>query len=248
MMLGRWDWLLVSIALATLASLTRWIVDRQVASGATVATQAWQLLERLLCAPWLVHTLRVIYAVGLPAAALLGHRALSATGLGLKPLPTTGTELVGVTNLSLPSWADWVSDLGTTATVAAGAWLLITLGERAARRWSTPDASRPPHSPFAALREAVIHQAHWAFYREPFIFTWGPVLGPWLGALPVLVEMLISPLFWERLHRGGGQARRAVLIRAGIFVASTLIILQTQNLWMALALDCVLGWLTAPQQ
>ena len=246
--LGRWDWLLVSVALATLGSLIRWLVKRQITAGPTLAVGAWQTLESLLSAPLLVHTLRVIYAVGLPAAALFGHRALSAKGLGLKPLPTIHAELIAGSNLSLPGWADWARDLGTTAAIAAALWLLITLGERAACRWATSPTSRSAARPLVALREAVIHQAHWAFYREPFTFAWGSALGPWLGALPVLIEMLISPLFWERLHQGDPQARRAILVRAGIYVASTLIILETHNLWMALAMDLLLGWLTAPQQ
>jgi hypothetical protein len=243
--LGRWDWLLVSIALATLGSLIRWVVDRQAAARPTFAAHAWELLERLLNEPWLVQVLRVIYAVGLPAAALVGHRALSARGLGLKPLPASEAVPPLGWNLALPTWSDWARDLGTTVAIAAAVGTIIVLGDRgAARRHSTTPRADRTFSPLIALREAVIHQAHWAFYREPFVYASGAVLGPWLGALPVLVEMVLSPLFWERLRHGGVEASTSILIRAGIFVASTLVFLQTQNIWMALLLDLLVGSLT----
>ncbi len=242
MTLNRWDWLLVSLALGALGSLIRWLVDRQIASGPTVAVSVWEALDRILGSPWLMQALRIIYAVGLPAAALFGYRALSARGLGLKPLPAPGIEhLLGT--LDLPTWTDWMRDLGVTIAIAAGFWLVVLAGDRAARRWATVALPQRTGGVLAVLREAVIYQAHWAFYREPFVFTWGPAVGPWLAALLILAQVLINPLFWERLRAGGAPAGRPPLIRAGIFVASTLVFLQTQSLWMALLLDLLVGWL-----
>ena len=245
--LSRWDWLLVSLALGALGSLIRWLVDRQIASGPTVAVGVWEALDRILGSSWLMQALRIIYAVGLPAAALFGYRALSARGLGLKPLPAPDIEhLLGT--LDLPTWTDWARDLGVTIGIAAFFWLVVLAGDRAARRWATVALPQRTNGCLAILREAVIHQAHWAFYREPFVFTWGPAVGPWLAALLILVQVLINPLFWERRRAPGAPAGRPPLIRAGIFVASTLVFLQTQNLWMALLLDLLVGRLAPSHQ
>ena len=94
----------------------------------------------------------------------------------------------------------------------------------------------------------MVYQIHWAFYREPFIFLWGTPLGIWLGAIPVVFEVAINPRLWEQLHAEGPPAVRAVLVRGGIFVASALVMIYTQNLWMALGLDLLVGALALSRQ
>jgi len=71
----------------------------------------------------------------------------------------------------------------------------------------------------------------------------GIALGSWLGALPVLLETGISLMFWESLHTRGPAYQQQALVRAGLFVASTQLYLLTQNLWLAIALDALVGWL-----
>jgi len=240
--LGRWDWLLVSIVVGTFASLARWFVARTAASGSA----AGQVAERALATPWISDVLRIVYAVGIPAAALFGQSALSARGLGLKSLPAPG-DVTPLDGLLRPTWEDWAGDVGWMAGIGAAFWLLVTLGDHAARHLrSSEESGKPdPHSGAAqsAVVDAVVHQVHWAFYREPFIFAWGAPLGIWLGALPVLFEAVINPRFWERLNDEGPPAVRRCLVRAGLFVATGLVMIRTQNLWMGLGLDLLVGWL-----
>jgi hypothetical protein len=239
--LGRWDWLLLSVALATLASLVQWLLTQ---STARAPTRVMVALKRIALSPWVTEPLRLIYAVGLPAALLFGQGALTTRGLGLKPLPlfsldTDGSAWAG------GQWADWARDLGWTALVVLITFVLIWLGDRAARQGASP-GKRSWHDPGISLREAVYHQAHWAFYREPFVVLRGVAAGSWLGVIPVALEALLSPMLWEGMRGQDTEYARRVVLRGGIYVATTLVFLQTQNLWIAIAADMVLGWLVLP--
>jgi len=97
-----------------------------------------------------------------------------------------------------------------------------------------------------ALREAIYHQAHWAFYREPFVLLLGVGLGTWAGLIPVAAEALVNPARWTDLQ---SPARgRDLLIRVGLAVLSALLFIQTQNIWLAILADTGLLWLLGQTQ
>ncbi len=240
MHLNRWDWLLLSIALATLASLIHWLVSNQAQRRSAIWSRVLQVMEH----PWCMHPLRLAYGIGVPAVALLRHGALTLRGLGLQPAASLPSR--ASLDLAGRQWDLLVRDLGWTLMVITITGLIVLLGHRAGRRWHRlPQAAR--HDPFIALREALFYQVHWAFYREAFVVGWGPGVGSWLGALPVLFETLISPVFWERMRSDNGEAVRTLLVRGAIFIASLQVFSHTQNLWMSIFLDIVLGWLLLPR-
>jgi len=63
---ARWDWLLLALMTATLASLARWAIS----SPAIARTRVGPALAAATQSPWLVHPLRALHALGIPAAAL----------------------------------------------------------------------------------------------------------------------------------------------------------------------------------
>ncbi|MGC9347803.1 MAG: hypothetical protein ACP5JG_06670 [Anaerolineae bacterium] len=245
--LSRWDWLLASVTLGTLASLIQWalLFSLRPSDEETRPAQKHKgFVRTLLTSPWLIHPLRLLYAVGIPAAAFLWQRTLTTRGLGLQPLPglLTRRDTAAVWE-SL--WRDWARDLGWTVTLTASTAALVMIGDHNARRLSAPQPT-PSRNLGVALREAVYHQVHWGFYREPFVITWGTAAGSWLGALAVLAEALLNPMVWQRVRSQGQSYVRMLVVRGGLLVTGTLLYLQTQNLWLAIVMDAVLGWLLLP--
>jgi hypothetical protein len=239
--LGRWDWLLLSITLGTLGALLHWVMIQTTRRSQT----RWAAtLASVVQSPWVIQPLRLTYGVGLPAAMLFWQRALTTRGMGLKPLPTFSVETV-VPAWAGAQWSDWVRDLGWGALVVSATCLLVLYGDRVARQGAAPQ-KRARHDLWLSLREGIYHQVHWAFYREPFVVLRGLAAGSWLGALPVALEALLSPLLWEGMRGKETHYARSVVLRCGIYAATTLVFLQTQNLWMAIAADTVLGWVLLP--
>ncbi|MGC9522173.1 MAG: hypothetical protein ACP5HG_09895 [Anaerolineae bacterium] len=243
--LGRWDWLLASVALNTLAALVHWVVVQQASSPHE--PRVWQALRDLLESPWFAQPLRLLYGVGLPAAVLFWQRGLTTHGLGLQGLPGA-RDGVGDTNTPAVRWHDWAGDIGWAVAIGAVTGLVVVLGDLAARRSGRTPPGRQRHDLGTSLREAVYYQVHWAFYREPFVVLQGATVGSWVGALPVLVEALLNPALWETVHAGEPRNTRAVLIRGALFVAGVLIYLKTSNLWVAIVVDMLLGWALLPSE
>jgi hypothetical protein len=248
--IDRWDWLLGSIILATRASLTHWLLHyvtgaankRQCADNTWVSVLPARAL-RTMESPWVVFPIRLIYAIAIPAAALFWQGALTARGLGLQPMLAVTLALPGahnVTQSGAPGQA-WGADLNWLVAVAGVTALVMAAGSHYARQLA-PQSTPGKRNLGVAILEAVYHEVHWAFYREPFVYVWGIGLGSWLGALPVLLETGISLMFWERLHTRGMAYQRQTLVRAGLFVASTQLYVLTHNLWLAIALDALVGW------
>lgn len=240
---ARWDWLLLALMTATLASLARWAIS----SPAIARTRVGPALAAATQSPWLVHPLRALHALGIPAAALYWQHALSARTLGLKPL----WKLTAAPAVELQveaAWSSWACDIGQVALFAAGIAAVVAMGDRAARRvGKMPALSSGTRSWLIASRESIIHQVRWAFYREPFVFVWGPAIGSWLGTLPVVIEALVSPVLWRSLRADDAAHTRAIVVRAGLLLGSTLTYLATQNLWMTIILNLVLEWALLPQ-
>ena len=247
----RWDWLLLSIVLATLSALIHWLLHyvTRTARKSNAPGDIWLRAQfarvlRTIESPWVTYPMRLIYAIGIPAAALFWQGALTARGLGLQPMLAATLAQPGANDItqSASPGAAWRDDLSWLFVVAGVTALVMTAGSRVARQLA-PQSTAGKRNLGAAVLEAVYHQVHWAFYREPFVYSWGIGLGSWLGTLPVLLEAGVNLVFWERLHTRGAGYQRQTLVRAGLFVASTQLYLLTQNLWLAIALDALVGWL-----
>jgi hypothetical protein len=246
-LLERWVWLNVSLVIALLASALRWFLERPYlqrylnanavpGANAVPSANAVSIPHRAVWdRPWIIHPLRLLYAVGIPALALLWRGVLTPSGLGLKPFFWADQTLSTLSG----SWDSWMRDLGWTCAFAGGFWVLVVLADRAAKRLAPPRVTR--HSLSAALREAVYHQAHWAFYREPFVLLLGVGMGAWAGLLPVAGEALLNPARWTDLQ--SPTRGRDLLIRVGLAVLSAMLFIQTQNIWLMLLADSGLIWL-----
>jgi hypothetical protein len=236
-LLERWVWLNVSLVIALLASAFRWFLERPHLLGFRANANftphpVWEI-------PWIIQPLRLLYAVGIPAAALLWRGALTSSGLGLKPFWTVDQAL----STASGSWNIWVRDLGWMCVFACGFWTLIAIADRSAKRLSPPHTTRSTmrRSLSVSLREAVYHQVHWAFYREPFVLLFGVGMGAWAGLLPVAGEALLNPARWTDLQ--SSTRGRDLIIRAGLAVLSAMLFIQTQNIWLMLLADTSLTWL-----
>lgn len=229
----RWLWLAGSLLLACLVSWIGWAI-RNMGGSPKVWYSKW-------CA-WrgragLQHTARLLYAVGIPVAALLWRGVLKESALGLKSFPWLPGD--SLTHMLPSTWADWLTNTLWAAGVALGAVALVALAQSYLRRTESP-APQARRDLTISLREAVIHEAHWAFYREPFILLWGTETGAWAGVLLALLEAAVNPARWADLREV--TASHALLLRAALAISSTLIFLLTQNLWLMLLTHTLLGW------
>jgi len=228
----RWLWLTISLGIAILA-----IGIRQVSDLLDKQAKSEPMKHRALFdIPWIIQSLRMIYAVGIPAVALLWRGTFTERWLGLKPMPWASDAS---SQLPATHWESWFKDIGIAVGIGFAAWLILAWGEREANQ----KANAPlivQHSFGIALREAVYHQVHWAFYREPFVLLWGLNIGAWAGIIPVVIEAGLNPERWldfNSLPRG-----RNLLLRTGMAIVSIILYLQTQNLWLAILVDTALGW------
>lgn len=229
----RWVWLCGSLLLALLSA---WIAEafRHMGGKPGAWYQRWQ---RWPGRPWVLHTVRVLYAVGIPATALIWRGALKESSLGLQPFPWQNTPL---STTSLPHhWEDWLRDglwalgIGIAVTLLIQ-WTQVTL-KRAGHPWPALRGDG-----LLSLREAVIHEVHWAFYREPWLLLWPTPIGVWAGWLLVGLEAALNPARWRDLRTP--LSSRTLVLRAALAVISALLFLQTQNLWLAIVTHTCLDW------
>ncbi len=248
--LSRWDWLLLSMAITTFGGLLRWLI-RQLAAdeerrpiSVQKQTLLWRLLDQLLTSPWLLTPVQMVYAIGIPLLALVGQGALTARGLGLKGLSARDTAAFpGTMSMNPPS--AWTDDIGWFVPISLVTFAVIALGNRGLRnRVPLPAEGRGVNNIAQTILEGIAFEVHWAFYREPFVVTWGIAAGCWLGVTPVLIELALNVMVWEHLHSRDASYARRMLVRGGLLVASTQLYLKTQNLWLAILMDCVIGSLT----
>jgi len=228
-LLERWLWVIASLGIAMLASAIRWIVVERPRLSAAAPQKSPS--PTLFDQPWFVHPLRLLYAVGIPALAYLWRGVLTPSGLGLQQFFWSDGQTL---DMAPGSWDNWVRDIGWVCALACGFWAIIRLADHLTHTTGVQ------HRPGIALREAIYHQVHWAFYREPFVLTLGIGLGTWAGLLPVVIEALVNPARWTDLQfpdRG-----RDLLVRVGLGVLSAMLFLQTQNLWLAILADAGLVW------
>ncbi len=232
-LLERWLWLATSLGLAMLAGAVGWFLGRPRSRGGAPHFPG----QTLLANPWLIQPLRLLYAVGIPALAFLWRGVLTPSGLGLQQFFWDNDQVL---EMAAGNWDNWVRDIGWTFALAGGFGLMILIADHTTR-------SHIAYRRFdIALREAVYHQVHWAFYREPFVLWLGTGLGAWGGLALVAIEAFFNPARWTDLQ---SPARgRGFLIRVGLAVLSTLLFIQTQNLWLAIIADTMLGWLLGQTQ
>ncbi|MGC9397666.1 MAG: hypothetical protein ACP5HM_00845 [Anaerolineae bacterium] len=230
----RWLWLTGSVLLAVLVSWIRWLFLRPHEN-----TPPWLLRwQRWPGRPWVEAGLHLLYAVGVPAAALIWRGALTERGLGLQPLlwPQEAVAL----ELRRANWQDWVQDVGWTLGFAGATALVFGLAE-VQRRRLTPQRHVVERDAGRAVYKAFCRQSHWAFYREPFVLLWGATTGSWVGLLPALLEAALNPQRWEELQ--SPFHGRDLLGRLALAVMSTLVFLRTGNSWCALGADMTLSYL-----
>jgi hypothetical protein len=220
-------WLAVSVGFAVVASWLRWAAYEF--AGHTSHLKRWRAWRGR---PWALQILRLVYAIGFPALALMGRGVLTERAFGLQPLPSSVPTAGG-------SWLNWVTDLGWGTAIVVGAWVLLSL----ARRTAGKAGPLAPRDSGVAFREAVYHQVHLAFYREPFVLLWGLQAGTWMGLLPALVEGALNPARWADLRYP--VRAQDLLLRGALGVVGALLYLRTQNLWMILVADLFLGWVFA---
>ena len=211
-----WLWLGGSLLVAILWANLAWFF-RKPRSG-----EVGEFVTRLIAwhfAPWLLQLLRLLYYIGVPAAALYwGHDAVVERHLGL----SGGRP---------DKWLDWAQDAGWAAALGVGAWVLLALGWWAYRRaLATAGGERAVtganSSAWVFLREAVYHEAHWAFYRNAPILAVGTYWGLWIGLALVALEAILSPAWYKGL--ADPQRAPAQLMRGALaIVSSVLFLLQT---------------------
>ncbi len=227
----RWVWLGGSLLLAVVATQAAWWLRRWGKSQAQV--------DRLVSSPFfplLLQATRLLYAIGLPFAALVwGHDAVVGRLLGLQPLAA--------------NWTDWARDVSWAVGLGFAAWAVLAAGWWAVRRaGSDSEPIYIPASAWLLLREAAFHEVHWAFYRNaPIVALWatmgaarGTYWGTWAGVGLVALEAALNP--WYRSALGDNSRRPAKLVRAGLSTLSAALYLETGNLWLAILTHWAVTW------
>jgi len=244
-------WLAGSVVVAVLWTNLAWLFSPW-AETDPYSERSASLPERIVSrvanwrfSPLAYQGLRLVYYVGLPAAALFwGRDAVVARFLGLQRLPLPG---IGGTAESAAStsadWSAWANDLGWAVLLGTGATGLLLLARftyrQALPRTDSDIGEGRPSGPTAA-REALYRELHWAFYRNAPMVVSGTYWGTWLGLVLVALEALSDPA-WRRGLRESSQAW-PLLAQAALAVVSSVLFLRTQNLWLALVVHWGISW------
>lgn len=238
-----WLWLGGSLLLAVLWANLVWLFREP--RGGTIGEAASRLAAWRF-SPWLLQSLRLLYYVGTPFAALLwGHDAVVGRLLGLQPLrlPIPGQESASA--YTAANWADWARDAGWAMAVGIGTWGLLAMAWWTYRRavatiGETDPGIAVPGSGWLYLREASYHELHWAFYRNAPAVVLGKYWGAWIGLGLVGIEAALNPAW----RKGLSDPRQAPcqLMRSSLAIASSVVFLLTENLWLALALHWGVSW------
>ncbi len=237
-----WLWLGASLLLAIFWSNLVWLfspwleTERRRGEFGSLAERIVAEVANWRFASVSFQTLRLLYYVGLPFAALLwGRDALVARLFGLQrlvlPVPGGGQH----SDLLSTNWLNWLEDLGWAAALGLGSWGLLSLAAWARRRalssLGEDDAGRARPS-WRTVREAIYHEIHWAFYRNAPIVAFGLYWGVWMGLAAVAAEALANPMWRQRMSNP--KQASSLLLRASMAVVSSLLFLQTQNLWLTM--------------
>jgi hypothetical protein len=218
--LDRVIWIALSVGIAILTGVTSAYLELQF-HRAPAGKRWWDFLRQ----PWFTQSLRLIYALGIPAFALFWQGLLTYRGMGFKAFPWTSSVIQDDAR-----WTVWQHDIEMTCLVTLITWLILHVGVK-----SSSDHHEYPRPDFissilTAIRESLIDQVHWAFYRELCIILWGLASGSWIVILLLSAELLFNPITWTKIkHQRGIQA---LAIKSGILFASTILFIETQNIWL----------------
>jgi len=235
---ASWMWLGGSLLLAILWANLVWYFRKP------RSTRIGELVSRLTAwrfAPLLLQVLRLLYYIGLPAAALMWGHDVVQLYLGLSSSGQTDV------------WLEWTHELGWAAALGAGAWALLALGWWAYRRALHAVGEESPvagaeASGWTFLREAAYHEVHWAFYRNaPIVFalerlTGDEYWGIWIGLALVALEAALNPA-WRKGLADPAKAP-AQLMRGTLAVVSSVLFARTENgnLWLSILLHFGVSW------
>ena len=247
-------WLAGSVVVAILWTNLAWLfspwaeTDPHSERSASLPERIVSRVANWRFSPLAYQGLRLVYYVGLPAAALFwGRDAIVARFLGLQhlPLPAIGATAKSAESISA-DWSAWATDLGWAVLLGTGTIGLLLLARftdrQALPRTDSEIGEGKPSGPTTA-REALYHELHWAFYRNAPIVVSGTYWGTWLGLALVALEALSNPA-WRRGLRESSQAW-SLLAQAALAVLSSVLFLRTQNLWLALVLHWGILWALA---
>jgi hypothetical protein len=224
-------WVSLSVGIAILAGVFNAYIDQT--SKRTPKLEKWYVI---LSNPSFRDALRLIYAISIPAVALFSQGILSYRGLGLKPLPWS-TSVTDRKTLLLT----WQNDLELTILLLISNWIILSLGLRSFRiNYPKPGFI---NGIIPSIQESLIEQVHWAFYRELCITIWGIAVGSWITVIPVLLELVLNPATWSRIKSQKGV--NSLVANSAIFISSTMLYIQTQNLWLMLCFDMLFRWMFA---
>ena len=246
--LEPWLWLGGSVLVAMLWTNLAWLFspwaesERSTAEPVSLPERTVHHLANWRFAPGLFQALRLLYHVGLPAAAFFwGRDAVVSRFLGLQSLvlPTQAGTGVSID----ANWSAWAHDLGWAGALALGAGALLILSSITYRR-AVPDSERTARSSEAlgwrSAREALYHEVHWAFYRNAPIVAFGLYWGTWAGLAVAALEAVINPT-WRRQVSDPDHTWHA-LSQGAMAVLSSMLFLHTQNLWLGLLLHWGISW------
>ncbi len=219
---NRGSWVAVSIGIAVFSSVMLAYLEQNYQRD-LLDKKWWYVLRQ----PWLNNVLRFIYAFSLPSIALFSG-LLTYRGLGFKSLPWSPAA---AQNREI--WLIWQHDIETAFVVIIVTWIVMAYGLRSLGKHKG-SAQRPggATSIVLAVRESIIDQIHWTFYREFCIIIWGIARGSWVVIVPLSIELWLNPATWTRIKDEWGTT--SLIINSGLLFASTILFIQTQNLWLML--------------
>lgn len=215
-------WLLGSVLVCALATNALWLARAFASQSQAV------LLARTTWAQGLWQIVRFLFYLGIPYLVLGGWPRRPFQGL----LSLQDMGFVGLGG----SWTvtRWLGAAGTGLGLGSVALMILLLARRHANH--VPPFSRHPW--WVIVIEVVYLEVHWVFYRAALTFQSNSLyLGVFAGLGLVYVEWAVSPFWrwgWRQESRAAGQ-----WLRAALALASALIFLLTQNLWICL----VVHWL-----
>jgi len=230
-------WTAGSILLAVAAAQLAWVGARSPTSG----LGHWRAaLTHKPLGQSALFLARLVFYIGLPYLTLLRH-SLSLVSIGM-----LGTETP-----DLPWWllgwnlSDWSTAVGWTAALGGMTAAALSLGWRNVRRAVGPDFSAsglvPAPSLLVIVRESILAETHWAFYRAaPLALIADPYWATLTGAALVIFEWLLNPN-WHFALADGPQREQWLMQLVWLALSATLFAL-TKNIWPILAAHILLEW------
>jgi len=178
---------------------------------------------------WLWQAGRFLFYLGIPYLVLGGWPRRPFQGL----LSLQDVGFIGPGG----SWtvSRWLEAAGTGLGLGIAALMILFLARRHAK--DLPHFARRPW--WAIVVDVAYLEVHWAFYRAASTLLLGDrYFGVFAGLGLVYVEWAVSP-FWRWGWREESQAA-TLWLRAALALVITVLFLLTQNLWICLAVHCLL--------